>query len=352
MFFGVQSTNGQILKKLKKKVEHTIDKEFNNKPKKNESNYKKEPQKSVPSSLPSYPKLTIPAPNNNFVSIHIQEFRNLPRIGTLYNYDMKEKGLSNANQRIEQFKQDRKETKKYFALLEMKLMGNKFDQMNTEMPYDIKHNRVMPPNKERVSAVCQNSLLKIGRDLIKEEEYSKYFCNSNRTCKTARGKSLNWGGLGANEFERIEGYKNFVKDNLSDMRSTESKITDEAYLVKLITFDAYDFDKGGFPLNFSLFASHNRSTFEPLNEYGQQLKAGKNLIKILKMSPSEGKEFLDGNNRRQLFAVWKIKYHGLLEDKLLGNQRYSTRKFHLISPSIELFEDIKLTRKIGEMLIK
>ena len=358
-----QPINGQILKKIKntvdqagKKIEQTIDKESSKS--ENEKNKSTTGRKEVSKPvIESYSMLNIPAPNNNFESISIQEFRGLPRVGLLYNYDMNDKSLPNSAERIAKYKMDRKEFQKYVTLLELKLRGNLYDEMDLEMPYDINQKKVgsrqvgsYESNANNVA--CQIGLLSIGRELTTEKAYPKYFCNLNNKCNNNRGETLNWGGLLANEFEKIECYKNLVKDNLTDLRNSENKMTDEAYVIMSTTFESYDFSKGGFPINIYLTVSYDKSGFDPINGIGSKLHEENNQIRLIEMSSDDGRKLLDRNSKRRIFTVWKIKYHSLTESKILSPTQSPTRNFHLQSPVVELFEDEALTKKLGEITIE
>lgn len=121
------------------------------------------------------------------------------------------------------------------------------------------------------NVVCQIGFLSIGRELIIEKVYLKYFCNLNNKCNNNWGEIFNWGGLFVNEFEKIECYKNFVKDNLMDLRNLENKMIDEVYVIMLIIFEFYDFSKGGFLINIYLMVSYDKSSFDLVNGIGSKL---------------------------------------------------------------------------------
>ena len=347
--------SGQIknnIDHVEKEVEKKLDKT-----ERSESTSFKVGKETPANSFQSSEMFTIPKPNDNFESLSIQAFKGLPRIGHLNTYDKNNRNLPNRSQILNKYKEERQAWPKYITLLEMKLRGNLYNEMDLEMPYEIKrkghgNRQVFPGDPIWNTAACQINLLNIGSELTTDQANQKYFCNSNFKCKTSRGRSLNWGGLRANEFDKIECYKKFVKDNLQDLRSTANKITDEAYFVMPETFETYDFEQEGFPININLVITFSKSHFDPINDIGKKLHLEKNQRKLIKMPLEKGKELLKRNKRRKLYSVWKLKFHSITESEFLSNGKRPTKNFHLLSPVIELYEDDALTKKLAEITIE
>ena len=171
---------------------------------------------------------------------------------------------------------------------------------------------------------------------------------------------------GKNEFERLRNYKNFVNENLDELRKWSTTFFTNnsviGYDVSLLSLGAYDFDKNGYwtYLNLNLILGHSRepaisTVFEPKADYendllnnvivGRSKQLGRVQI-FLAMSPEKA-EKLQLSNVRNLYLVKKIKL--TYKEVVPG---YTTRlafAYHHESPAMEIYEDAALTIKIGNL---
>lgn len=357
LFLFLLSTqlDAQILNKIKNKL-----KEAENKLEKKISDLEKPSntrQATTPQAMPksaeveAYDYLSIAAINERFEGVQIQSFRGLPRLGVLYNYQTDNKSIPNRSERLTKSKTDWRAVGKFTTLLQVKLMDDKFDQMDLEMPVEVKYPRGGPVGDKKVqlSGYCQRTIRYIATILLKKEYSSDYFCNSNRPCDPEKASTSEWGGYGSNEFDKIKAYTAYINDNFQDILNTASKVPEEAYWVSTARIGQYDFNSKAFPIHFSL----TKGFYVPKNSYEEKLNDQSRIYNTtLEMSPSEAQILLENLPNRYLYAVYKIKYsrHDITNTGLSytkdGNPR---NEFHLISPIIELFEDIGLTKKLGEI---
>jgi hypothetical protein len=355
LFLLSNQLDAQIFDKIKKKL-----KETENKLEKKISDLEKSSttrQATTPHEMPKpvvfeeHEYIDIPAINERFEDVQIQSFRGLPRLGTLYNYQTDNKSIPNYSERLTKSKADWRSVGKYTTLLQVKLMDDKFDQMDLEMPVEVKYPRGGPMGDKQVktSGYCQGTLQYIATTLLKKEYAPDYFCNSSRPCDPKKASTSEWGGYGSNEFDKIKAYTAYINDNFQDILNTASKVPEEAYWVSTARIGQYDFNLKAFPIQFSL----TRGFYTPENGYEEKLNGPSGHYNTtLSMSPAEAQKLLENHPNRYLYAVYKIKYsrHEITNTGLSytkdGNPR---NEFHLTSPIIELFEDIGLTKKIGEI---
>ena len=307
------------------------------------------------------------APNQNLMSFEIQKFRNLPRYGEPSTYCIYDGTNGKAvDDEIELQVKDKiteigDNVRRYYHLLEMKFMGNYYNKMQLDLPTNIKSS-----NKSSENKIAQNYLLQLGYMISAKEAFPNYFCNRSQKCEESKrrfGEFPKWGGLLADEFESIECYRKFINDNFSDLKTWSNQLTNDGYFVQKVVLESYDFTSQGFPVDIYPTAPVEGTVgaFIPKQDYEKWMRipnAGiiRHYKGILKVPQAEAKPLIE-KTKRTLYAVYKIQYYGMRDNFKELSSAYRNFNnvdflYNLVSPTVELFVDDSLTKKIGEITIQ
>lgn len=261
--------------------------------------------------------------NKKFQSIELQKYKSLPRVGVINTYG--EDMFNNIVQKAHS------ENAKYFALLKMKSLKILFQEIDKNLPYEVKYKNKSIPSDQRNSYEAQKHLKVVVELLLTPEEHTKYFGSPRQNGRP----SISWGGASATEFQQVKSYTNFVKNDFDEIQKYADSLVDEVYLILPLKFQNYDFENEGFPvlLKHSSKLPVHTHTIWP---HSQRYKP------IFKVPFSKAEGFLTKiQPSRQVYGVFKIKF------KCQGNMDYD-----LTRPSVELYADEALVNKIGELTIQ
>jgi hypothetical protein len=368
--FNVQPTDAQILKKLKKKIVKTVEKEIDEtidgKAKKESEKKAETPKQKSPQEIEKGLEkqqfeggITLTAPNSNLQSIKLQEYKGLPRIGVLNSYGASRQGVTVFSTLD---KEIRSSYHYYNLLLEMKLLNDYYEKMDTDYSFELGvNNSDKDPEDEKKSIIVQKHLKKIAHELTTDEAYIRYFCKNKETCyQWKKRRSTQWGGSREDEFAIHNKFTSFVNDNFQDLQKWAARVNNEAYLVKTIDFEDYDFEKEGFPVKLSLSSlnvGYNPSSALFVGSYKPVASMDKSYYNyinfLINLPPENAEEFIKQNNKRTLLAVFKISYYKIETEGSRGRELLDFNNFsgifHLTSPVVKIYQDEALTVKVAEV---
>lgn len=300
--------------------------------------------------------IVYPSPSKKFHDIVLQSHNGLPRFGSLNNYTIPNpiKNTSGYKKKYSSIRQDpatREKNRKiqlgyqnYLKMVAFKYLSDTYKDIDrerlTKMP------ATGTTGKQKNSYDAQHYLRSLLTLCVEEK------------CKNG----LN----GKNEFERLRNYKNFVNENLDDLRKWSTTFFTNnsviGYDVSHLGLGTYDFDKNGYWTNLSLSVNVGYSReprvstiFEPKAKYEIDLvnKAFVNrrnqispLQIFLALSPEKA-EKLQLNHIKNLYLVKKVKIS--YKEVVSGYKTGLTLTYHHESPVMEIYEDKALTKKIGTL---
>ena len=286
------------------------------------------------------------SPSPKFHNISLQNYKGLPRFGSLDNYRKKnnlgiypkrQDPATRAKYRIVSLSYQN-----YFKMVAFKYLSDIYKDIDrerlTKMP------ETNTKGKQKNSYDAQRYLRSLLTLCVEEK------------CKNG----LN----GKNEFERLRNYKNFVSENLDDLKKWSTTFFTNnsviGYHVSTIHLGPYDFDKNGYwaGLNFNLTIGNSReptisTIFEPKTDYENNLLNKTTVnpqrqiaqLKIFLAISPEKAEKLQLNKVRSLYLVKKVKLN--YKEVVSGYKTRLTLTYHHESPAMEIYEDMALTKKIG-----
>ena len=284
-------------------------------------------------------------PSDDFVSIELQEFKGLPRLGVMDNY-----GDRNVNPRggvrvgdrnsaqLEKSKMVADGRNAFSLLVSLKYVKPFMDDLDKQSLTTVKGNI---SKTEANSAFLQRFLL---------SQVAPNLC-LNEDCRNA--------GRGNNEFERLRNYKTFTDKFLEPLLNWSQQVFMNGewiiYHVSTLNIGSnYDFDRGGYWVYHSLVLNDifpmrqgvmKRVVFEPLSPYEQalvnKLENPKGAPFFLQMDAQTAEDFKKkGNNR--LYLVKKITLRPL--DKELGDPTEPIEfGYSHETPDLEIYTDQGLT---------
>ncbi len=381
---NIEGSHAQFLKKLKdqvsKTVTETVDKIASKKKKKtvpkattpnkgkktNPTSTKKNiPIKKQDQEIDYSDTYIIKSPYPEFKTIHLQAFKGLPRFGNHNPYYFKNKYGGQSVNRV-------KNTlltngyKNYGSLLTMHYLDSYYKDIDRASLTVIDHSNANN-KKDLHSSVAQRNLLNTVYKLGSESTMKTFLCDVSNTNCIPTNK---WGGS-RDEFEAQEKYTTFVNKHLDDLLKWSKDFfkngIQTGYFVNRHKWEtSYDFDAQGywipiFPNNFHK-GHHYRFTgeeafffeFLPITNYGNKhlnRMTDPNSyypLVLLKMN-AETAETLTNKKPEFVYSATKVK---IVFKKLNDSQIHSPMvqfTYHLLNPVIEFFEDIELTKKIGEI---
>ena len=342
----VSTSNAQLLKKIKKAAEKEIQKVSNElskgkKEKSNEAKYDEQSKgeenldgkKNEVTSTVTLDGLIYEPPKPDFRSFSLQKHKDLPRFGELDTHGAKRKIKRPLDYET------------YTELLHLKY-----------------------------GSILNKSLILNSASL---ETFLEYFCNADKgSCNEQNrdeilnfphlrhrgGVARNWGGYGANQFEKERKKNDFMKTHLPTLQAWSKSIwqndSEEGYVVKRHPLRTYDFDHGGFwvpsitnPPGKGTGLVSNAFILEyiPKNKFESEMKDG---YVLLKVSESEAEKLVT-NKTQYVYSVVKIKL-GLKEvlephKELTMGKKLVHFKYNYENSIREFYEDESLTKKIGEI---
>lgn len=281
--------------------------------------------------------ITYKSPSKDFVDITIQSHKELPRFGDLY-YHRGVTPPTNANA--------------YKMLVEMKYL--------TATYADIDKNKITKGGantndlKFSNSIFSQQHFLQIVSKLGTEEFLKQHFCDDSNpripcTFIDANGmrKHIGRWGNSRNEFQQMRSYKAVVTNHLEELQNwSKTFFKDDHETVYFVSrsmiYDKYDFKNKGYwvgGMGSGDFMIRNFQ-FNAYTENEKKLTSEKMFLAI----PAEKAKTLNLLNRAPIFTVFKVR--------VLPNVTNSTNvrfTFELEEKIIEIYKDIALTQKIGEI---
>lgn len=295
-------------------------------------------------SLEDQEVLRFKAPSKDFRDVVIQAYNGLPRYGELHFQRGTNTVVTN---------------KAYKALLELKFFEDTFKDMDRSKLTE--HQNMTGDLSKKNSEFAQNLLLTLGRETLSDEELHEYFCDSEAKspCNfyNPAGERMHvsyWGGTSKNEFAQNRSYTTFVKDHFEAL-TTWSKTfytngSEVAYLVtKATVADKYDFKNKGYWIGNILKIGGNYmlhdSNFLAYTENEKNLKNADKKI-FLPMDANRAKTY-NLMNRSPVFVVFKVR----VTPKVSASTQILW-EFELESTTVELYKDIALGDKLGEVDIR
>ena len=288
--------------------------------------------------------LIIKSPSDHFNEIVLQTHNNLPRLGVFNHYNTEgQLATSNKVTRSKQ-QQIHADFESYKKLIALKYAKDLYKNLNTEKP------TVMQQAKGKDIVELHNTILQqLIRSLL-----NSYFCKSE-VCLNAYN--------GANEFEILRNYKAFSKDVLPDLLAWSKTIFEEesnvVYFVSRHRTNNYNFDKKGYEtyLSFNLFDNrqkgiHLRSDFKPKSTFEKAifktLANSKSLPFFIPMSERDAEALEAGYNTMYLVRKMELEitYNPLEKSKEMQVS------FNHANPTIEIYKDAALLKKIGEISLE
>ncbi|MEM9076367.1 MAG: hypothetical protein AAGC43_04970 [Bacteroidota bacterium] len=294
------------------------------------------------------------APNDNFMDLVIQSYQGLPRYGELYY----RRGVTTP-----------KTNKAYTALLELKFMKEIFADLNRSK-LDM-YNR----SSEQAainSATLQRHLLNLAGYVFSEEVLKEHFCDPNARVvkKPMGGRPVNcqftnsagernglgyWGGSVSNEFRQLRSYKYFLENFLEPLQNWADSFyqggNTVAYNVsRTYIAEKYDFKNKGYWISLKVDGMGSMAPHAEFLAYteGEKLLKGSGSNKVLLPIPPEKAKSYGLRERMSIFLVNKVN---VLPKLKTSGKPYVRFEYELEGNSMEIYKDIQLTEKIGELNI-
>jgi len=389
---NIENSNAQFLKKLKDKVSksvtETVDKISSKKNEKNphQPNTQNENKETSQTSTNSksvkqqtqeidYSDIyTIKSPYPEFKSIHLQAHNDLPRFGSHNPYYFKNRyGGQGVNRTKNTLLTNGYNS--YGSLITMHFLESYFKDIDrTSLTFLDRSNT--SNTKDIHSNIAQRELLKAAYGLATESIIKTFFCDMKNNSKCTSSSYAIWGGHRSpkDEFEEQEKYTTYVDKHLDKLRKWSKDFfengTQTGYFVNRHKWGtSYDFDAQGywtsiFPNNFHKghcyrFTGEEAFFFEflPITNYGnkhlnQMTDPNSYYPLILLKMNVEAAEALTIKKPEFVYSATKVK----IKFKTLNDSQVHSPlvefTYHLLNPVIEFFEDIQLTKKIGEITLE
>jgi Sec-independent protein translocase protein TatA len=380
LFGNVENSNAQFLKKFKdqvsKTVTETIEKVSSKKKKKNApkvttpnknkksnpvSTNKKNPIKKQNQEIDYSDTYIIKSPHPEFKTIHLQAHKGLLRFGG-HNFYYHDKAKSS----FIKSKLIRSGYQNYGYILTMRFLDAYYKDIDRTNLTVITHDNV-DNKKDRHSSIAQKNLKITVYKLGSESTLKTFFCDASKGNCTS---TSNWGGF-RDEFEAQEKYAAFIDKHLDNLIKWSKDFfkdgTQTGYYVTQHKWGtSYDFDALGywttiFPSNtittgFNYSFTGDKAFFReflPITESGNKhlnRMTDPNSyypLVLLKMN-AEAAEALTNKKPEFVYSATKVKivFKKLNDSNSIPNMEFT---YHLLDPVIEFFEDIELTKKIGEI---
>lgn len=308
---------------------------------------------------------TFKPPSQSFVPIILQTHNGLLRFGVQNNYTFLPDGRplrKDLNQaKIINFKRSTlNEGKQAFTeLLRMKFMADIYKDIDKSY-FTVSEKSMYKEDKN--SLLAQNQLLKLANAVSNISLMEKHFCNPKiADCNYNseiffRGISNTkpWGGVGANEFKRLNRYTSYVTQYLEQLQQWSSSMftdnTIDGYLVLMSRLGVYDFENKGYWLHYGMGKNSWKflrfHTLIPNTIHERKLTSSKTSSILYKIPADKAEQFSE--TTKIVYLVFKVKAQLKELDPY-----YETIKtaFSLENSIIELYNNEDLKTKIGEISI-
>lgn len=298
--------------------------------------------------------LVYESPNEDFIDLVIQSHQGLPRYGELYYI----RGVTTPTT-----------NKAYIALLELKFMKAILADLDRS-----KLDMYSRPSEQKAinSAALQLHLLSLAENVCSEEVLMEHFCDPNARVinKPMGGKPVNcqftnsagerkrlghWGGSAGNEFRQLRSYKHFLENYFEPLQSwADSFYTggkEIAYNVsRTYIAEKYDFKNEGYWMSVRVGGMGTMPPYADFLAYTEDeklLKGNSNKKILLPISPDKAKSY-GLRERMPIFLVTKIS---VLPKLTTSGKPYVRFEYELEGNVLEIYRDIQLTEKIGELNI-
>lgn len=399
--FATESTHAQFLKKLKKQTEEKVLKKADekadallskkevanqknevDKPSQNKGttiskgkNQEQKPQPNTAQTISDDSDIMVyKSPNKAFKDIVIQQFNGIPRFGSCDFYIVPPE-VTARQPEVAKAMNEKRETMKtgYQAFLKMakiNLLKDIFKSMD-KTALTLENRNIV--EEELKSRKAQELLRDFAFWMGTHETKLEYFCD-NPSSSGRCAFASKWGGQRADDFTENEKYIDFVDKYLNDILSWSKDFfkdnSQTVYLVhQLRKLDTYDFERNGFWITLphkirnGFHLDYNNTSeayfheFAPKSDYGQQILNKTNQVEyvngkvLFKISPEKAEVLLNNQDKKiQLVSKVNVVFKGLSE---ANRQLYiPTFEYHFVDPTVEIYEDVQLTKKIGELNLK
>ncbi len=374
---NIENANAQLLKRLENKVSQVTQTVNQISSKKSASTTEKLESKRQAQEIDYSDVYTIKSPYPEFKSIHIQAHKGLPRFGNQNPYYFKnEYGVIDMNRSKNNLLKTGYQN--YGNLLTMHFLNTYYKEMDRSSLTIIDFNN-RDNKKDWHSSVAQKHLLSTAYSLAEENSIRTFFCDVKNNSKCVMNSIPQWGGNRSvkDEFVEQEKYSTYVAEHLDNLLKWSKEFlkdgTESGYYVNSLDFQAantpYDFDANGYWLSIFPNNSNNPiqgfryyftgdtaffNAFLPVSNYGNKhlnrmTDVNSYLPRILLKINADTAEVLANKKLQHIYAATKVKilFKKLNERNVQAPKAEFT--YHLVSPVIEFFEDIELTKKIGEI---
>jgi hypothetical protein len=304
--------------------------------------------------------ITYKAPSDAFEDITIQSHNGLPRFGLGQFMSREKLNALSIN------------TKAYIELLNFKFGEAVYKDIDLK---NITNTSRIHPNdvdkKDENSVLAQRQLLKLARNVSKEETLKKYFCEDgdkppcNFINRNKERISVSyWGGNASrgNEFRQTRSYQSYIKDNYSPLKEYSKTIfkggSEIGYMVYRGTvsvnrFDiskVYDFDKKGYWLSYKSFigAPSIRAKMSAFTK-DEKTFANNDLL-LFPVAPDKAKKLaLKVSTKVYLVAKVKVSYD---PNNVTAHTADVTFSYELLEKTFKVYKDDALTELIGEIKLE
>ncbi|MAU15002.1 MAG: hypothetical protein CMH46_05620 [Muricauda sp.] len=285
--------------------------------------------------------LRFKAPSKDFRDIVIQAYKGLPRYGEL-NFKNGTNALITNNA--------------YKALLELKFLEDTFKDMDRSKL--TKHKNTTGDLAKKNSEFSQNHLRILAGETLSVEKLKEYFCDSETPSSCSfynrAGERIfvsYWGGTSKNEFAQNRSYTTFVKEYFDTLKNwSQTFYTDGSevvyYVAKGLVAEKYDFKEKGYWIGnlFSIggdFILH-QSNFLAYTENEKAIRyQGKKIFLPMDADKAKTYKLIP---RSPVFVVFKV-----LVNPKPNNTTSVKWEYELESPILEIYKDVTLTDKMGEV---
>ncbi|MBD0851913.1 hypothetical protein [Maribacter arenosus] len=297
--------------------------------------------KKVDPSLQDQEVLRFKAPSKDFRDIVIQSYNGLPRYGEL-NFQTGTNALIT--------------NKAYKALLELKFLEDTFKDMDWSKL--TKQKNTSEDLAKKNSEFAQNHLRILAGETLSDEKLKEYFCDSeaSSSCdfQNRAGERVfvsYWGGTSKNEFAQNRSYTTFVKEYFDILKTwgqsfykNDSEVA--YYVAKGLVAEKYDFKEKGYWIG-NLFSNGgdfmlHQSNFIPYTENEKAIRHQRKKI-FLPIDADKAKTY-KLIARSPVYVVFKV-----LVNPKPNNTTSVNWEFELESPILEIYKDVTLTDKMGEV---
>ncbi|WP_157491597.1 hypothetical protein [Maribacter thermophilus] len=359
-FMVPSAVHGQFLKKLKKNVEDRVveaageksDQLLNGETEttvndnvKTGTDTKTTPTqtmaKKVDPSLQDQEVIRFKAPSKDFREVVIQAYKGLPRYGELHFKRNTHKLITN---------------KAYKALLEMRFLEETFNDMDRSKL--VKNQNSTGDLSKKNSEFAQNLVRILAGETLSDDRLKDYFCDFEAASPCnfyhPSGERISvsyWGGTSTNEFAQNRSYTTFVKEYFDTLKKwSQTFYTNGSevayYVAKGMVAEKYDFKEKGYWIGnlFSIggdFILH-QSNFLPYTENEKAIRHQRKKI-FLPMDADKAKTY-KLIPRSPVYVVFKV-----LVNPKPNNTTSVIWEYELESPIIEIYKDVALTDKMGEV---